>query len=1084
MSSNYSKRSVSPFSEETRSSKKPGNSIISKVASVFNFFKDKVPQSKEFRGVKTDVAFPGYADVKMVVDEPLQNDFSSEKKKRLSIQGHPSSGYIPRSSSLSNNLGLYQSYANNIQTTKEEMHNDMERRLSTSYGNGIVKDSVNLDAPRIINRISRDASPLGDILESQAIEMDTSTTESVDGRNSVIIEPEYAPLYTDDEGNLVRPPFINLDPRERHRLLQLKRSMETSEALQRRIRYMVDPNETASHYINKTHLVETSTQTHDINFLERSLNFKRKRPVPPTKFIKNTKRLKNSQGFYVGEFYYDVDNIESKPKSTNKLDGYLGKVSNPSFNDESQNQSSKFTTVTRNSDDNDAFASFATMRKRDGLESKLSNKGGLTLDSSYIEKSKQYSNVIKLKDDSKESAEIRKKDSSTPGPSSGFKFKIKEDDIDSIIQKRKEDDELVEKSKLSSTFSLGDKMKNNPITPVIGGSIEETNKDVPLFGKDRTTEPSKSVAVPSFSFGKQLDNSSNTLFNFGKTDKKSQSSKKEGTPLFSLPTNDAKINDKPASSSSQTADESTKPKESMFGSKPSDENEKDSQSKPSPLFSFGASTTSDGIKDTQDTKDTKEQQNKPLFSFGKQTDTGSDSSKSTFTFGSTKKDDNTEDKTTFSFEVPKKDESSTPALFSSGSDKKVEGLFSIPPMSKPTIKFGGKDSEVSSTTADPKPKRKISDVTSGDEKAATPTFSFGGKPQTDTPAFSFGAPSSGEKKELTPTFSFGNTSGEKAPSFTTGAPTTKTEENRPATGPVATAFSFGGSAPSTATPLSNKPSASTPAFSFGAPSSEKKDDAEPANKKPAFTFGGAASSTPFSTAKPAFSFGESTPQPSSVFGVNGAKDTTPQPSSSSTPQPFSFSQPTIPNSNPNFKFAAGIVAGAPPATNFKFGQPQNTSFGGTPAFGGTNNNSNPNLSRSTTPTSFGFGAPATTNPAAVFGQNTNAAPSFNFGTSTSKEGTPDPSAIFGMNKGPSRESTPFSFGSNPVNSNPASVFGANNGPNSLSMPVPGNAFGMGGGQPAFGFGGPAAPGPGGVPNQTPTPPLLNRKIAHMRQRRR
>ena len=92
------------------------------------------------------------------------------------------------------------------------------------------------------------------------------------------MQKEFGSLYQDEDGNLIRPPFINLDPRERYQLLQLKRSIELSESLQKRIKYMINPNETNGKRIPGTNKVEMSTQTHDLNYLSTKLNFKKRSP--------------------------------------------------------------------------------------------------------------------------------------------------------------------------------------------------------------------------------------------------------------------------------------------------------------------------------------------------------------------------------------------------------------------------------------------------------------------------------------------------------------------------------------------------------------------------------------------------------------------------------------------------------------------------------------------------------------------------------------------------------------------------------------------------------------------------------------
>ncbi|ABN65387.2 Nucleoskeletal protein [Scheffersomyces stipitis CBS 6054] len=1017
----YNRNSISPTtevsSEETNSSNTSNTTapFVSTLKSIYNYFKDKVPQSSSFKGVNTKISFPGYSDVKMVVDEPLLHNFSSEKRRRLSAAAHLSNGYVPRSSSLKNNLGLYQSYRNNIQINEEEKNNDLERRLSTSYGDAVVKNTV----PRVVNgsTISRDESPLH-ILPSMengllAIDMDSSTTESLD----VLIDPEFAPLYTDDEGNLVRPPFINLDPRERYRLLQLKKSMQASEALQRRMKYMVNPSETVSKAINpQSNMVETSTQTHDIAYVDKLLKFKQRRIAIP-KRIKKAHRLKNTQGYFVGEFYYDVDKIDANNKSSNMLNGYLGTVSKPSFHDNKTEE--KFEKSTTNADESEPFTKFGKSNARGRLDEKISNQKDLKLDSSYVEKSKKYAEIIKLKEDTP--VDEKKKESHSLGPSSGFKFNIKGDQLDSIIKKREDDDKLVkqaksksaqiplerQKSKSDIKYSFGaqkDKTAHskieNPTLPTLTFGKNEGKKEGSLSSSSKNPAPAPinlgkkeeiSDPRPKFAFGESKPTEVTKPSLFGKS---------SGTREFSF-------------GAQKTDDDKSSKPAILFGSINKDDAAK------APAFSFGLSK--DGLPDDKQDKPT------PSIGSGKETDQGSrkrSEETSAFSFGQ-KKDETTSASSLFGNISSKNGEPKSDKHFlSSGAEKKE-----ITP--KSTFTFGDKNTPP--TLSLEKEKKDQIIFSKPDENSTDkPAFSFGAPiSEKKTEGFTFGAPSSEKKTEG---FTFGAPSSEKkTEGFTFGAPSSEKKTE---------GFTFGA-------PSSEKKSEG---FTFGAPSSEKKSEgftfgAPSAEKKTeGFTFG--APSTEKKTE--GITFGSEKPAKSSIFG-----DSTGAPK-------FSFGNVDKPQETKASAAMTGSTSLAKPT--FSLGESNSTPKSGF-SFAAT--------AKAATPvTTFGTGTPQ------------NSVPQFSFGAPTSKEATPDPASVFGMNNSNanmgSREATPFAFGTGTGVSNPASVFG--NPGNAISMPAPTAGFG---GTPAFAFGGVNGGAGGSLaPNQTPTPPLQGRMIARMRQRRR
>ena len=1022
---NNPKRSVSPqtVTEDETSATKSGFGI----SSLVSYIKGNLPSTSSFQ--QQSDSSQTFIDISMIEEEELMNDFTSEKKRRLSIQGHPRNDSIPRSSTLNNNLGSYKTYYENLKTSKQELNNDLERRLSTVYGEGIVKDSAQEVAREFNLKVHqpymKDTSPLQDITRDSIggsilnqLQYDTPEDQFLP-EDQLMLEPEFAPLYVDEEGNLVRPPMINLDPRERYHLLQLKRSLEISQSLQKRIKYMVDPKETNSVYMPASNKVETSTQTNTLGHLTNNLTFSRnKRKLESKKNLKTSKRARNNKGFFVGEFYYDVqENDDARVK--NDLNGYLGSINKP-----------KFKTANQSNDHGSKYSTQKSTNQRVGLDLLNNNKVNLELDSDYLEKSEKISNIIKLKETKDKVEETTDKGKGSETPSSGFQFSINKGDMESIVNKRNATNELVSKNSersessipqqdpVTSKFSFGT-TKSVSEAPKLSFGAKNTENSTPtpfslgnLSNKDESSSTTPSEK-PAFSFS-----SDKPSITFGKEDKKESSAK----PLFSF---GAKLDDK-----------ETKP--TLFGKKP-EEKEKST-------FSFS--------------KPDEKKEGNTLF--GAATEEKKDDSKPIFLFGAkpTEKDDEKS-----SISVNK----STPTFsFGSKPTEKKD--------SNPTFSFGAKPED----NKESKPKEST-------PKESTPTFSFG-KPEDkkeQAPTFSFGAKPE-DKKEETPNFSFGKPAGEtKLFSFSSKNPRTEDEEdnvkrktpaNNTLFGGATPAFSFGQKKEDTPFGLGKKDSASSveksvspvvfggdktggeakPAFNFGGASSVAK---EPTNapSNTSFNFGAPAVSDPstiFGVSgpdKPAFSFGQaaaSSPKPAFSFGAGA----TAIPSGSTPAKPFAFAGGAP--SNPNFKFAAGINPSpntGTPKFNFGAQSAPNLASGGAPNFAG---------SREATPT-FGF---ANNNPNANLGQPQS---TFNFG---SREGTPDPASIFGN---PSRGTTPnFMNGGTAYNQNNSGLgvnsAGAGFGTN-ISMPQPTPGI-------PFQFSGNAS---------TPTPPIpSNRKIAQYRLRRR
>ena len=1014
-----------------------GNKGGSGIAKLFNFLKPRSSQQyKQQKQRQNQIPSRNQQDASHIETDPLVNNFSSSRKRTLSIQSLHNNDVVPRSSTLNSNFGSYTNYYDNLKNENEVLDNDLERRLSTEYGADLVKESILPTSKPEFQE--RDDSPMSGLMKPRPSILPEINEKENHEDMPLIIEHEFAPLYKDSDGNLVRPPFINLDPRERYHVLQLKKSIQASESLQNRIKYMVNPNETQSKPLYETNKVETSTQTHDLNYLENSLNLSGlKRRLLAKKERTKNKRAKNSKGYFTGEFLYD--DIESNEKSKDKLHGYLGDVTKPKFNNSAAiSKNDKSTSVQPRKDESQIFNRFSNQNvkstdNRIGLDNSLLNneKVNVSLDSDYVTNSEKISNVIKLKADSSN----KPKEKESVQPSSGFKFSINSNDINSIINKKQEDDELVNKS--NGTLNKdGDRTKPSFSFGTSAEKKDNTNQSLLSF--DSSGVKKDFASKPAFSFGarNELDGTSEPTLKRGRVSDENGETKPALS--FGKPTEKKDDLTKPTFSFGESADKSngtSKPKLSFGASFENTDNNK-------PAVSFGSSSEKDNSNITKPkfsfgtTSDKKEDVMKPSLSFGASTNKNDGIPKPTFTFGasSENKDDSnnsagkTDEKTdnaikpsfTFETSTEKKDDTPKPAFTFGASTEKKEDT------TKPAFTFGAGTEKKDDI---PKPTLTFGTGTDKKEDTTKPAFTFGAgtekKEDTTKPAFTFGAGT--EKKEETP-----------KPAFTFGAGTEKKEE----------------------TPKS--------AFTFGA-GTEKKEE----TPKPAFTFG-AGTEKKEETPKPAFTFGapkvNETPNPAFTFGANEKKETTPS---------FSFGE----------KPAGAIGAPSFGALNQNKDSAPKPFEKPTAPFG----------SGSTTP-NFSFGSRDSTpkpNFSFASGSGANAMPSnapqpnnlFNFTGTVNKEGTPDPASIFGggannmntsniqngvhgLNK--SAESSPFGF--NAHQSTPDFKFA-----NGIQQPQFNSGLPADMNNQSFNSTSGMTP-----PTLSTTPPIIksNRKIAQMRLRRR
>lgn len=1035
------------------------------IAKLFNFLKPGSSQQyKQQKQRQNQIPSRNQQDASHIETDPLVNNFSSSRKRTLSIQSLHNNDVVPRSSTLNSNFGSYTNYYGNLKNENEILDNDLERRLSTEYGSDLVKESILPTSKPEFEE--RDDSPMSGLMKPRP-----SILPEINGKENhddmpLIIEHEFAPLYKDSDGNLVRPPFINLDPRERYHVLQLKKSIQASESLQNRIKYMINPNETQSKPLYETNKVETSTQTHDLNYLENSLNLSGlKRRLLAKKERTKNKRAKNSKGYFTGEFLYD--DIESNEKSKDKLHGYLGDVTKPKFNNNTAiGKNDKSTSVQPRKDESQIFNRFSNQNvkstdNRIGLDKSLLNneKVNVSLDSDYVTNTEKISNIIKLKADSSNTP----KEKESVQPSSGFKFSINSNDINSIINKKQEDDELVNKSNgtlnkdgdgTKPSFSFGASTEKNDYT------------NQPLLSFDSSGVKKDSVSKPAFSFGarNEPDGTSEPTLKRGRVSEE----KGETKPALSFGKPTEKKDDltKPTFSFGESVDKSngtSKPKLTFGAPSENTDNNK-------PVISFGGSSEKDTSKTPTfsfgATSDKKEDLMKPSLSFGASTNKNDGIPKQTFTFGASsenkvgsnsagKTDEKTEPSFTFGTSTEKKDDTPKPAFtFGASAEKKEDTI-------KPSFTLGAGTEKKDDS---PKPTLTFRAGTDKKEDTTKPAFTFGAgtdkKEDSTKPAFAFGAGT--DKKEDT-----------TKPPFAFGAPTEKKEDTT-----TKPAFTFGAG-------TEKKDDSPNPALTFGA-GNEKKED----TPKPAFTFG-TSSEKKEDTPKPAFAFGAGTEK----------KEETPKPA-------FTFGAPKV-NETPKPAFAFGANEKKETTPSFSFGEKPKSAIGA-PSFGALNQNKDsapkpfekptaPFGSGSTTP-NFSFGSRDSTpkpNFSFASGTGVNVMPSnapqpnnlFNFTGTVNKEGTPDPASIFGGGAN-NMNTNNIQNGVNGLNkSAESSPFGFN-----AHQSTPDFKFANGIQQPQFNSGLPADMNnqsfnsTSGMtpPTLSTTPPIIksNRKIAQMRLRRR
>lgn len=1117
-SHSHMKRSVSPTSDVGPDSQPSKWRLVR----VFSAIKDALAGPKP--------SSPPFAmDANTSRNDIAQNiptSFVSRKRQNSVIESlRHASQSVPRGSlSVQPFSSGYETVSNSLRTERQAINGNA--MLIIEDGSVLIKEvSPSVYVPR------------NQILPMDPMEMDLDLE-----RASQLPYPEqneYAPLYCDEEGNLVRPPFINFDPRERYQMLKLKKSYEASEHLRNSMKYMVDPDETIS--INRpNNKVDCSTQTYNQDYLEKSLNFTALRK----KLAMRNRKQRNStrqRGFFSGSFSYDPVETKAPADQGSKLKGYLGEISLPKFP-----VNSKEPAVTHKLlPDEDQVPSLklkSKLSERVGFEDAL--KAGKAANKPSVAENGGSGNIANLIQVKQTPLPAKR---STTGPSSGFKFDINKSSIAPLLNQKESaplasstEDPQASSNKLSLQTNSS---STQPRTTLFSLTTPDEDDDARVKKKSRSAfgiTASTSKAAPE----------ANSNFLFGNT----ASTEK---PLFALPAA-ASTTSKPlfGAKSSEPSNE-----KSPFGKpKTTTEEEKKKETTPKPAFNLSTEKPVNSFTFGDSTLSEKPQPlTQPTFSFGNKSTELATSSKNTDSpagglsfsgFGSktaessekkdsiSKNSESVTKPTAFSFGATKNDNNTPLSLFGSATNNVP--LFGTKPEdklkesdAKPSLFGAPSDKDASkapslvftkdSAKASPAPAFSFGQPAKADDKSTKDSTSTPvATEKKESPSFPFGASAPASDKKETPTFLFGNAKPDSiaAPSkpslFGASADSTKPFSFGGSTGiptessDKAKAFGLFGKSTSSpladglkpATTLNNTPSTSnlpkagtTPAFGQSQSSTPQPDAS-----KPSFNFGGNT------LADPASIFGGgggSTPAPAFNFSVGTVnKDLTPAPSfpqpATQKPGGFSFSNKALGgfSGGSNTSLSGGFGGFGAAAQNDS--NPMNSA--GMGGFG--NNSATPsafgNTSRSVTPNAapnnnFAFGGnsaqgnmQANSNQfqQSAFGNNSAQAPGF--GTPQPGFGTPQPA--FGGTPQPAFGATPQPAFGNPTPAASAGGFQfSNNAPGGQAFGSGPGSFGTGSRETTpSGFGGMAGDqsGQGGQGFAAPIANISNRKIAQMRQRKR
>lgn len=438
---------------------------------------------------------------------------------------------------------------------------------------------------------SRGASPLDGFTHEYILPPDIGNGQ-LSGEES-----DYAALYEDENGDIVRPPFINLDPRERYNLLQLKKSVEASEFLQKRLKQSESLELFSGIKKDESHLS-------DFNALRLRL----------AKVNRRNRQRKSAKGFFGGEFTYDAVIKPLLQSLSNNSGSTIGMLNKPTFDNGTQ-----------------SILEAALMKPKVAHEGSLDNLG------------------YKLK-----SIPGTSNGSAAPGPS--FKLELTNSQAkDKVTSIEGEKNDLPVSRDTEQSLPLGTHTEapvslkrqqkvpepifaiTKSITPPEGGNSsllstsarneQHSKKEAPKFSFGKQVEEMKpSHAAPAFTFGNQNAEeklpTEKPVFAFGKANSRENVPNGPSKKLLGVKNGETKSDvpilsfHGPAASSEKLEPESTS-KNSTFsfgGSMPATGDKPGSVVEPAKPFSFGNGANSsfggkaplfEAAKDSQDSSTSK-----------------------------------------------------------------------------------------------------------------------------------------------------------------------------------------------------------------------------------------------------------------------------------------------------------------------------------------------------------------------------------------------------------------------------------------------------------------------------------------------
>lgn len=905
------------------------------------------------------------------LDDAIPSDYVSRKRQN-SVLGSlkNASQSVPRGSlSGQGSVSGYETVSNWLRNEQQAMNGEVIQ--NTEDGSVIIKEV----SPSIY-------VPKNQVLPMNPMEMD----DFIAGPLPPPQEQDYPLIYCDEDGNPVRPPFINFDPRERYHMLKLKKSVAATEQLRNSMKYMVDPDETIS-YTRPNNKVDCSTQTHNREYLNKALHFT---ALKKKLALRNRKQRGKDLGrrMFSGSFSYDPIEAKAPEDDKTKLKGYLGGLSQPTFNE--------ITPAPKNPSLPDqeiepVIKLKNSLSDRTGFQDALrSGKAASVLASSnQANKPFDLSNIIQLK----ESTLPAKKPSA--GPSSGFKFDLNKESLAPLLDKKTagisvpatttstinkgteplfSSDNTQSGSKVSTNAS---NIGSQPRVTFISLTTPDEDEEARVTKKSRSK--SETTSQP-FVFGnstKSVDSNSSTVF--------------PGSSLFKT-------------STSLLGTDSSASKPIMFGS--ADQSSKE----PSDLHTLA-----------QPSNKAPREIEPPKFSFGASTSQPEEKSAGKFSFG------NKSSESIAKQEVPNISFGTIPVAKESVT-KSPTPLFGTSVNSLETI----------NTKSIPKPAFSLSN-----DKATESTSIFSGFGQLNSPNGTF-------DKEKSSSLGFKGT--EKTTSEDSNKVEKSTclfEHNRIASKgdssitsapPVSSTISFGdSSSPAFSSTNATEKSRSTPRFepttddkqkssgnaSIFGPSKGTEQKETPSfgasDSKPQFLFGQA---TKLGQKTESLSEGGFKPKVTTPFSFGGSSATFGATSTTSTGETTNeslakrpFSSGAVDN-GPSMQPDSGSLFGGSVKPALALSLKQSTSFAGTPSQASVVRPFSNSATSTPQPegTSFNFGASTTVDPASIFGGGNNGpTPAFNFSVGNiNNASVPAATSNFGQHTAPKPGG--FSFSSKAMGS--------------------------------------------------------------------